>query len=316
MSVASLTIDADMKIFAYRGAEVVFEAEVVPMLWWMTLSIGSCMNLYVLGKRLLNMGKDPYLRKLTYCATVFVVACAVRSIWPRVDVERICFWDSRLSVTFVGRMLATVAEICFAAQFALTIGMLAESLCYHRTKRVSDIIFWAICIAQCCCWMGVTTQRQIWHGLEESIWACTFTCVAVCFAILYPATRRSYARHRAAQATSGCAIDICSNIGASGDEGYAARYLFFGFPISVAYVLFMLLVDVPMYVSRYRLDEARGASYMWFSEGVRDSMACGRVSKSMVDWAPEMPWMIGYFIGATAVSLWLTWGPNIAAKTE
>jgi len=264
------------------------------------LVLGSCINLICLLIRLANIDpKDTYAKKMTYCSAVFVFGCAVRSIWPRVDVERICFWDSRISVTFVGRVLATMAEICFAAQFSMTIGVLAKEVRFHRTQRMSNVFYWAICVAQCCCWLGVTTQRQIWHGLEESIWALTFSGIAICFAILYWKLRRQGQKSR-------CGLGICEK----GDIGYAKRCLIFGFPGCIAYVLFMVLVDVPMYLDRYRADEARGASYLWVSEGVLNTMSCDRVSKSMSDWAPEMPWMTGYFIGATAVSLWLTWGPK------
>jgi hypothetical protein len=60
-----------------------------------------------------------YQYKLRVCAAVYVMACFVRAVWPRIDVERICFFDSILSVTFVGRSLATVAEMCLAWQLAL-----------------------------------------------------------------------------------------------------------------------------------------------------------------------------------------------------
>lgn len=282
------------KISISLGGDTIYDADLIPTLWWVALTLGSCINIGLLVARLANLPKDPYPRKMTQCAAIFVVACMVRSIWPRVDVERTCFWDSRLSWPFVGRVLATVAEICFAAQFSMIIGMLATEVEYPRTRRVADIIFWAICVAQCCCWMGVTTQRQIWHGVEESIWGFTFTAVAVCMALLFKARP-----HRGR-------CTLCK----SGNAGYVERYLVLGFPLSLVYVGFMFLVDVPMYVNRYLADSARGAKYLWVSEGILDSMSCKTVSKSMADWAPEMPWMTGYFLGATAMSLWLTWGPK------
>merc|ERR1712070_719434 len=143
----------------------------------------------------------------------------------------------------------------------------------------------------------------IWHGLEESIWALTFTGIGICFAILYLAIHQ---RRR-----SGCCSGICE----SGNLGYVHRILAFGIPACVVYVFFMVLVDVPMYVNRYKADQSRGATYRWVSDGIVDSMSCDKVSKSMTYWAPEMPWMTGYFVGATAVSLWLTWGPRIGSDS-
>merc|ERR1719456_1496227 len=102
----------------------------------------------------------------------------------------------------------------------MTIGVLAQEVGFRRTRRVGDIIFWAICVAQCCCWMGVTTQRQIWHGIEESIWALTFSGIATCFALLYWKLRQKSRRR------SGCWLGICD----TGELGYAKRCLVFGFP--------------------------------------------------------------------------------------
>jgi len=291
------------KFILNLGETKIYEGDVLPTLWWVLLSTGSCINIVLLLCRLANIGQDRYVRKMTYCSAAFVIACAVRSIWPRVDVERTCFWDTRISVTFVGRTLATVAEICFVSQFTMTIGVLAEEMEFPKTLWMSNIWYWAICVAQCCCWMGVTTQRQIWHGVEESIWAMTFTGIAISFAVLYTAIRKRSVSRK----DGGCGLGVCR----SAKSGYAMRFLFFGFPGCVAYVLFMVLVDVPMYINRYNADQARGAKYNWFSDGVLDSMSCRTVSKSLKDWEPEMPWMTGYFLGATLVSLWLTWGPKL-----
>jgi len=295
----SLSSISDEKFVLSMGSSTIYEGEVLPTLWWVLLTLGSLTNVLLLLIRLANVGKDPYARKMTYCSAMFVVACAVRSIWPRVDVERICFWDSRISVTFVGRTLATAAEICFGAQFSMTTAVLADEARFHKIRKMSDVFFWAICVAQCCCWLGITTQRQIWHGIEESIWAMTFAGIGISFAILYLNLHRKSKR-------TGCDLGLFE----AGELGYAKRVLVFGTPMCVAYVIFMVLVDVPMYLNRYAADQARGASYLWVSDGVLSSMSCDRVSKSMTDWAPEMPWMTGYFLGATAVSLWLTWGPT------
>jgi uncharacterized protein with PQ loop repeat len=295
-------IGSDLRIML--GQDVIYDGDFLITLWWALLCIGSCVNLIAIFIRLANVSCEPYQRKMTYCSAVYVVGCAVRSIWPRVDVERTCFWDSRISVTFVGRILATMAEICFVAQLSMTIGVLAQEVKFYRTKRMADVFFWAICVAQCCCWMGVTTQRQIWHGLEESIWAMTFTGIATSCAILY--------RNAHQKVPNFGPLGLCE----SGELGYAKRCLALGFPISVVFVLFMVFVDVPMYVARYRADEARGASYLWVSEGVLDSMACRRISKSTSDWVPEMPWMTGYFLGATAISLWLSWGPEFKMQAH
>jgi hypothetical protein len=47
----------------------------------------------------------------------YVFGCAFRSFLPRADVQRICLFDTWLSSVIVGRSVATVAEVCFAAQW-------------------------------------------------------------------------------------------------------------------------------------------------------------------------------------------------------
>jgi len=297
--------NATEKVAILVGSQTLYEGELGPTIWWIIICAGSIVTLTLLAQRLATVGKekDVYAQKMTYCAAAFVVGCAVRSIWPRIDVERICFWDSRISVTFVGRSFATVAEICFAAQFSMIIGHLAKEINFHKTQKVSNVFFWTICVAQCCCWMGVTTKRQLWHGIEESIWAGTAAGIAICNAVLY-----SHIRH----------TGKTSFIFERGDLGYAKRYLVFCFLFCVAYVIFMIKVDVPMYMNRYWEDQARhgGALYLWVSEGLLSNLSCDKVSKSMSDWTPEMPWMTGYFLGATCFSLWLSWGPRTTRPAD
>jgi hypothetical protein len=63
--------------------------------------------------------RDPsggYVTHQRWLSGVFAAACAFRAALPRVDLEWQCLWDSPLSSIFVGRSVATVAELCFAAQ--------------------------------------------------------------------------------------------------------------------------------------------------------------------------------------------------------
>ena len=57
---------------------------------------------------------------LLLCAA-YVFGCAFRSFLPRADVQRICLFDTWLSSVVVGRSVATVAEICFAVQWAIVL---------------------------------------------------------------------------------------------------------------------------------------------------------------------------------------------------
>ena len=45
---------------------------------------------------------------------MYVGVCGYRSLFPRVDLERRCLWDTWLSAILLGRTAATIAELCFA----------------------------------------------------------------------------------------------------------------------------------------------------------------------------------------------------------
>src|SRR5262245_29582374 len=55
-------------------------------------------------------------------SAVYVAGCAFRSVVPVYDIPRVALVDSPLASVLVGRSVATVAELCFVAQWALTLG--------------------------------------------------------------------------------------------------------------------------------------------------------------------------------------------------
>src|SRR5580765_3815476 len=58
-------------------------------------------------------------RWLLWLSGVYVLGCAFRSILPMIDVPRFCLHETGISRIFVGRSVATVAELAFVAQWAL-----------------------------------------------------------------------------------------------------------------------------------------------------------------------------------------------------
>jgi hypothetical protein len=54
-------------------------------------------------------------------SALYVLGCAYRSVLPVYDIPRFVLVDSHLSSVFIGRSIATIAELCFAGQWALTL---------------------------------------------------------------------------------------------------------------------------------------------------------------------------------------------------
>lgn len=97
-------------------------------MWWMLLVAVSCINLLAwsvtaraLLQRRSSLPAPVYTaRKLQLMFSAgYVLGCAYRSALPVFDVQRICLVDSWLSTVIIGRSVATIAEMCFVAQWAL-----------------------------------------------------------------------------------------------------------------------------------------------------------------------------------------------------
>ena len=103
-----------------------------PLAWWwslLTLASGVNIALWVVLYRHFSTNRPSlpgalrHRLMLLFCAA-YVFGCAFRSFLPRADVQRICLFDTWLSSVMVGRSVATVAEVCFAAQWAMILHQL------------------------------------------------------------------------------------------------------------------------------------------------------------------------------------------------
>src|SRR5437870_13727531 len=95
--------------------------------WWLMLSLVSAINIaawFALYHHLQQpqtsaLGNASGTSSMLVLCAGYVFGCAFRSFLPRADVQRICLFDHWLSSVTIGRSVATVAEICFAAHWAL-----------------------------------------------------------------------------------------------------------------------------------------------------------------------------------------------------
>ncbi len=243
--------------------------------WWSFLFLVSAGNLilWVVIAREARGLSDGYAAQQLVLSGIFAAACAFRSVLPRVDLERLCLWNSPLSSIFVGRSVATVAELCFAGQCALLISKLSALTGNGSLQVVGWSIVPLIVLAQVCCWYAVISLNHLGHAIEEILWSVLAFVVALSLSLtlgLRPA-----------------GIRILSWIGMAACVGAA---------------LLMLAVDVPMYLSRWRHARSSGVRYLSLVEGLRDALQRRRVAHRWSDWRPEVPWMSLYF----SVGVWLS----------
>ncbi len=207
-------------------------------------------------------------------STAYVFGCAFRSILPRADVQRICLFDTWLSSVLVGRSVATVAELCFAIQWAIVLNELGKVAHSDTAKNISRLVVPLIAVAECCSWYAVISTNFLGNVLENSLWTVTFLLIAVALVRL-SASFRSIAQ---------------SVIGA------AAAGVF-------GYVVFMATLDVPMYFARWQADMANGKELLGFFAGLHDLATRWVVTHDFAQWQDEIPWMSLYFSVAVWTSL-------------
>jgi hypothetical protein len=249
--------------------------------WWGLLTLVSGVNIaiwFVLHSTLTEprtggFGGASIELMLLLCAA-YVFGCAFRSFFPRADVQRICLFDTWLSSVMLGRSVATVAEVCFVAQWAIVLHQLGTLTGASTTLNAAWVIVPLILIAQCFSWHAVLTRNYLSHAIENSIWAVAFFIVGVGLCRLLPEFDGP--------------VRVVLVIAIVGTAGYLA---------------FLATIDVPMYLTRWRADVASGSKLLSPLEGLRDVSVRWVVTHDLAEWKDEIPWMSLYFTTAVWASL-------------
>lgn len=250
------------------------------MFWWLSMCLSSCINSFLLYNIKPITKGEKYSKILS---SLFLFSTTVRAVFPRIDVERICFFDSFISSTLVGRSLATIGEISFAIQITLYLLTISKNLGINKYNISLYLFPIMIVIAQGFCWTGVITKKQINHCIEESIWMLSVAFLLIpTFITLLRKTKQTW-----------------------------TQYVFISVIIlSIMYVLFMAFVDIPMYYKRYNNDEKKNIKYLTFTEGLKDCMSCNTITRKWETWKEDSYWMFGYFTIATLISILMIKSPK------
>jgi hypothetical protein len=254
-----------------------------PLAWWwglLTLVSGANIAIWFLLYRQLHeqpagrLGGTSGTEFMLLLCAAYVFGCAFRSFLPRADVQRICLFDTWLSSVVVGRSVATVAEICFAAQWAIILHQLGTMTGADTTLNAAWVIVPLILIAECFSWYAVLTTNYWGNAIENSIWAVAFFIVGIGLCRLLP--------------EFGGPVRVVLVIAITGIAGYLA---------------FLMTIDVPMYLSRWRTEVAGGSKLLRPLEGLRDVSTRWVVTHDLAEWKDEITWMSLYFSAAVWASL-------------
>jgi hypothetical protein len=249
--------------------------------WWGLLTLVSGVNIAVwfllyryLGEQQNGLVSTSGTGLMLLLCAAYVFGCAFRSLLPRADVQRICLFDTWLSSVVIGRTVATVAEICFAAQWAIILHQLGTMTGADITVNAAWIIMPLILIAEGFSWYAVLTTNYRGNAIENSLWAVAFFIVAIGLCRLIPEF------HGPVRVILAVAI-----------VGIAA------------YLAFLMTIDVPMYLNRWRAKVGDGSGLVHPLDGLRDVSTRWIVTHDLAEWKDEIAWMTLYFSAAVWASL-------------
>ena len=172
------------------------------------------------------------------------------------------------------------------AQMAAHLRRLADKNGARFSSVLSRLIVPLIAVAETCSWTAVLTTNYLGNACEETLWAVSAALLLIGCAALWP---RCDARTR--------------------------RLLAIPFVAGPGYLLFMATVDIPMYLTRWRADQAAGRAYLSLGAGLHDVATRWVVTREWQAWRTEMPWMSLYFSVAVWISLALAI-PSPASSAE
>lgn len=237
--------------------------------WWRLLGLVGAANIVLWCYSWQFVGADR--RALFWLAGVYVAGCAFRCFLPMIDVPRLCLHRTPLSRIFIGRSVATVAELAFVAQWAL---LLHEA----GARRAAWAVFALIAAAEVLSWLAVLARNDLFHAAENALWTLTAVFAAGFFASRWP--------H---QAESGRVVIVMAAACAA------------------AYVGFMLAYVVPMYVARWR----SGNQALALAAGFRSALAPCSVERDWELWWRDALWLTPYFTLCVWLSLALPHVPAL-----
>ena len=207
---------------------------------------------------------SPYAETQLVLSGVYVGVCGFRSLFPRVDLERACLWDSWLSTILLGRTAATVAELCFALQCSLFVHRLSDITGMPLLEAVAHTFVPLVIVAELFCWYAVLTLNHVGHALEESLWALLMLMLSVVL-----------------------------GTAAFAAQGPLRVMLIAGFVVYGVGAGLTMAFDVRMYIRRWRLRAA--GLYLTLATGWHDSQYRRHPTLAWDAWREEVPWMTLYF---------------------
>jgi len=279
-------------------------------LCWGLLLVLTCSNmclLYHVNAHCIKLSRDPqvffYQKSMFYLCLPFVFECGYRSILPRVDIPRLCLFNVWGNNVLFGRASAFIGEWCWMLQISLALRNILDGLdsrkALNKLCTGLSVSLPALCLlAECLGTAGPVTTNNLWCIWEAVIWTTMFTIATGCAVYIKLELNKLPANlfelNRDANTFSVCLIVT-----------------------GVLYVPYMLAINIPMYVRRWKEDEANASvTYLPFNEGLPDIAICHDDDDAWEKWGADFAWMVPYFGPAVWTSIWLCKAPRIIERSD
>jgi hypothetical protein len=142
------------------------------------------------------------------------------------------------------------------------------------TLNAAWVIVPLILIAECFSWYAVLTTHYLHNAIENSIWAVVFFIIGIGLCRLLPEF-----------------------------DGPVRVVLAITIAGIALYLAFLMTIDVPMYLTRWRAEVGDGSKLLRPIEGLRDVSTRWVVTHDLAEWKDEIAWMSLYFSAAVWASL-------------
>eukprot|EP00658_Telonema_sp_P-2_P063105 TRINITY_DN51804_c0_g1_i1.p1 TRINITY_DN51804_c0_g1~~TRINITY_DN51804_c0_g1_i1.p1 ORF type:complete len:258 (-),score=55.37 TRINITY_DN51804_c0_g1_i1:67-840(-) len=185
---------------------------------------------------------DRYGKAMKWLALPWVWECAWRSVFPSLYLQRYVFWDTFLNSIIVDRTFACVGELCWTSQFAVALLFVDREVNNQKPTlwiQISGVLAIIIYVAaECVSYYNVATTNELWCAVEVLLDGLSFLLMApgaICLLFKCPGSLYS----SSAKAFLGITSLLC-----------------------LVYPYYNISVDAPMYMERYRQDQAHHKHYM------------------------------------------------------
>lgn len=268
--------------------------ENVLWLWYTIMCVLACFNLGLCAWFWFKLqAHDRYGHVMKCLAIPWVFECAYRSFFPSLYLQRYVFWDTCFNSIIVDRTFACVGELCWCTQFAMALCFVDVSInqkpsTWIQISGVAAVIIYVF--AECTSYYNVATTNELWCAVEVLLDGLSFLCMA-------PGAIYLFCK---------CPGHIHSST--------AKMFLAITSVLCVVYPCYNVFSDAPMYMARYRQDQADHKQYFSFVQGLVDAAQRRVVAHTLSQWKEDMVWMTAYFSFGSLSGILLMVAPRLGQR--